>query len=673
MGKKRASKKQLLGEVFSGMARARRKTKGHSRTRIPLPAEVSPKIIGKLTTTPSGFGFVSREDGEDIFIPPQFLGSAIDGDKVKVALLPKRAEDEDDKRGPAGRIVEVVERGRQTIVGEMLAGHKVRPLNKRLNEDIQVSGSLCGAKRGDWVELKLLQTEKDGFKRGIISQKIGKAGSIKTDLDAIMAEYSLAEPYTPQQDEEAANLERQPIDRTDLTGVFTATIDPHDAKDFDDAISLAPGENPNEVELGVHIADVAAWIVRGSDWDKEAYERGFTAYLPGRTLPMLPRTLTALISLTEGVVSPAHTVMITVNTDTGKIIKSRRFHSLIRVDKRLTYNQVQQFIDSGIAPKDWNRDFVESFIRLLDVFRKMRRLRHHDEKYLELVTTELRVLCDEKNEKILGLEKKVQREADELVEECMLAANSLVANELIERSIPGSFRTHQEPSPEKLEEFCAMMASSFGIIPGDLTSRSGINKFLEGIEDGPKKPIIMGAFLRALPRAVYKEEPELHFGLGKHRYCHFTSPIRRYPDLAVHQQLWAADTNGKMRSKKQMEIMSASCTEKEYNNDEAWYAANDRMKLRYLQQQLDENAGQDMFHEGMIAKITSAGLMVDIQDLGIYGFVPIESLSGDYRYSRVEGKLTATRGQKHYKTGDFIYLRLSQIDFIRGSAIFRPV
>ena len=149
MGKKRAAKKQLLEDVFNGMARAKRKTKGHRRTRMPLPAEPADRIIGKLTTTPSGFGFVVRENGPDVFIPPQFLGSAMDGDKVKVALLPKRAGEEDDKRGPAGKVVDVVERGRQTVVGEMLAGHKVRPLNKRISEDIQVSGGLCGAKRGD--------------------------------------------------------------------------------------------------------------------------------------------------------------------------------------------------------------------------------------------------------------------------------------------------------------------------------------------------------------------------------------------------------------------------------------------------------------------------------------------------------------------------------------------
>ncbi|MDD3119174.1 MAG: ribonuclease R, partial [Victivallales bacterium] len=550
MVKKRTAGKPRHEDVFDGMARAKRKTKGHRRSKTSLPAESASGIVGKLTTTPGGLGFVAVEEGSDIFIPPQFVGPAMDGDRVRVVLLPKRSGGEDDDRGPAGKVVEVVERGRRTVVGEMLAGHKVRPLNKRIGEDIQVSGSRCGAKRGDWVELKLLQTEKDGYKRGMVNRKIGPAGSIKTDLDAIVAEYNLSEPYTPQQEELAAKLERLAIDRTDLTDTFTVTIDPHDAKDFDDAISFAPGASAGEVEIGVHIADVAAWIPHGSELDHEAARRGFTSYLPGRTLPMLPRNLTALISLTADSVLPAHTVMMTVDTASGRILKSRRFHSLIRVDKRLTYALVQEFIDCGVAPKDWSRDFAADFVQLLDVFRKMRRLRRHDEKYLHPATTEIRVLCDEQNDKIVGLERKVQREADQLVEECMLAANSLVASELIERNVPGAFRVHPEPDPEKLDEFCSMMAGSFGLYPGELTSREAINKFLSSVEDGPKKPIIMGVFLRALPRALYKEQPELHFGLGKERYCHFTSPIRRYPDLAVHQQLWALDTNGRLRSKK---------------------------------------------------------------------------------------------------------------------------
>jgi len=670
MGRKsRAARRQTIRETLNIV---RRKTKGHSRVNQSVPVS-GEKITGKITMTPAGFGFVARDGGPDIFIPPKFVNGAMDGDTVNVALLPPRPEDIESQHGPAGRIVEIVERGRNAIVGEVLAGRKIRPLNKRIAEDIRLSGNLKGAQRGDWVKIKLLETEQNGFKRGLVEENIGKAGSIKGDLDAIMAEYELFDPYTEQQEEEAAALPRQTIKREDFTREFTATIDPEDAKDFDDAISIAGKPGDKTVDIGVHIADVAAWIVRDGFWDKEAAKRAFTAYLPGRTLPMLPRNLTKLISLTPDVDSPAHSVILTVDTDSGKILKTRRCHTMIRVNHRLTYETVQTYLDTGKKPQEWTNEFVAALDLLVSVFRKMRSYRQQTEKFLILDTPEIRVLCDEASEKILGIVHKVQREADELVEECMLAANTAVATELIEKSLPGLFRTHDEPSPDKLQEFSALMAGAFGLSVGDLSSRTACNNFLRNLEDGPKKPVIINAFLRSLPRAVYQADPALHFGLGKTRYSHFTSPIRRYPDLTVHQQLWAADTNTKLRNKKRIEETAAYCTEREMKNDEAWYAANDRMKLRYLQQIMEENPKEAVLHEGMIAKVNAGGLLVDIQDLGIYGFVPLENLVGDYRYHKGEGKLTARFGKRSYKVGDFIYLKLAQIDFIRGQAVFSPV
>ncbi len=676
MGKKHKSPKQrnIIRDIYGKAPKTgRRKTRGHSRAAIPSKSERLPLTTGRITMTPGGFGFVAPDEGDqDIFIPVKFTLNAMDGDTVKVAILPKREGGIDEGKGPAGKVVEILERKRETVVGELLAGHKIRPLNKRITEDIQVSGSLCGAKRGDWIEVKLLQTESGGYKRGIVNKRIGQVGTIQSDLDAVMAEYDLPEPYTERQNQDAAKIERVPIDRTDLTDVFTITVDPHDAKDFDDAISIAPGDNPNEIQLGVHIADVAAWITRKSEWNKEAYLRAFTAYLPGRTLPMLPRDLTALISLTENVVSPAHTVMFTVDTDTGNILKTKRFHSRIKVNSRLNYAELQEYLDTKKPLNGWDKDFVTDIDKIYDVFTKMRSLRKQKEQFLEIATTEIRVLCDEGKNEITGIARKNQREADQIIEEFMLAANSAVAEELITKKVPGLFRTHPEPDPDKLEEFVALMLGSFGIDPGNLLSRTEINKFLRDVEDGPKKPIIMNSFLRSLPRAMYKAEPELHFGLGKTMYSHFTSPIRRYPDLVVHQQLWALDTGDKLRSNKKFEEIASNCTEKEANNDEAWYSANDRLKLRYLQQMLDEEAENELLHEGLVAKVNAAGLLVDIQSLGIYGFVPIDSLRGNFKLRRSEGRLVSVYGKTEYKAGDFIYLRLSQIDFIKGQAVFKP-
>jgi ribonuclease R len=669
-------KKQRKAKLKKIAAKAKHKYKHKNQHKKSAGRRHQETISGTITITPSGFGFVApdyenqEEKPQDIFIPPKYVKSAMDGDKVEVVLLPPRDDFYHKDKGPVGKIVEIVERSKDTIVGELISGRKVRPLNKRIPEDIKITGSLCGAKRGEWVEVKLLHTEslRERVKQGTVASKIGEAGLINNDLDAVCKEFKLCPPYSEQEDQDAAVLKPRKIKRQDLRKLFCVTIDPIDAKDFDDAISLAPAEDENEVEIGVHIADVAAWIAPGSKFDKSAAERGFTAYLPGRTLPMLPKTLTAEISLTADNDSPAHTVIMTVNRQSGRITSSRRCHSTIRVKKRLTFDQVQDFIDSGDAPDDWDKDFQKRITELIQIYRNMREFRKRNEKFLEMSIPESRILCDEEKNEIIGLVRKEQREADQLVEECMLAANTEVAKEMIERGIAGIYRVHPEPDPEKLEEFTALCADSFGIMPGDLTSRTACNHFLENLPDGPKRPAILSAFLRSLPRAYYLESSELHFGLGKTRYSHFTSPIRRYTDLIVHQQLWDAETGGRLKSKKTIAQIAADCSSKEENNDDAYFTANDRLKLRYLQQEMDN--GLENLHEGVISKITSSGLVVDIQDIGIYGFVPVETLPGGF--SRYGNVMRDRRGKKTYKSGDYIYLKLSQIDFIRGSALFKP-
>jgi ribonuclease R len=307
---------------------------------------------------------------------------------------------------------------------------------------------------------------------------------------------------------------------------------------------------------------------------------------------------------------------------------------------------------------------------LVNITKKMREYRAATEKFLEMSIPEVRVICDFEKGTVIGLEHREQRQADTLVEDCMLAANTETAKELIVKKIPGIFRIHPEPDSEKLEDFYAFINKTFDMNPGDLSSRSACNHFLENLSDGPEKTVILSHFLRSLPRASYLEENQFHFGLGKGRYCHFTSPIRRYPDLVVHQQFWAADSGGRLKSGKTMAKTARDCSSREEKNDEAYYSANDRLKLKYLQQ--ENSKDESRVYEGMITKISSAGLVVDITELGIYGFVPVELLRGHFRYSKKEAKLNAVRGGQNYKCGNFIYLYLDRIDFIKASAMFRP-
>lgn len=631
------------------------------------------RYTGKISITASGLGFVAPESGgEDIFIPPQYTGDAMDGDIVSVEELdekPRRSRtfNKPDSRGPAAKVVEIVKRTRNKVIGELIAGRKIRPLNKRL-PDMHVSGSVGDAKRGDWIEVEIAPPgEKSGTPPAKFKSSHGKAGTIEADIAAVISEYDLQPPYTEEQKARADQLKPQDANRQDLTDRYCITIDPIDAKDFDDAVSFRPGKNKDEVELGVHIADVSAFVTPGSEWDIEAKKRGFTSYIPGNTLPMLPATLTKNASLTTGSDSPAHTVLITVNGRTGKVLRSERCFSTVRIAARLTFEEAQQAIE-GNPPSEWDAELTENVANLAKLARTMRKHRSETEHFLELVTTEIRIICDDETKKIIDIKRKVQTEADQLIEEFMLAANVAVAKELQSKKIPGLYRIHPEPTPEKILDFTVFMEETFGIVPGDLSSRQACNKFLKSLPDDQHKPVIIDAFLRSMMRASYLEKPELHFGLGKGLYSHFTSPIRRYPDLIVHQQLRLASTGQKLRKEKELASVAQECTEQELNNDNAYYAANDRLKLHYIKEKMLD--GSLPLLEGVIEKITTAGMMVDIPEMGIMGFVPIESLRGQFR--KRSGELIAMQGHQRYKCGDFLFLQLEKIDMIRGVAVFRP-
>ena len=628
---------------------------------------------GVIRLSSHGYGFVKLSggegvshvgEGEEIFIPARYIGDALDGDTVRVKFAPEKVDD--PERGPVGNVVEVVERKRAGLVGEVIPGHRLRPMSRRVPGDVQLVGSLRGAQNGDWVEIKLLPpSEKSrGERLGMVVEKIGQAGLIAADLDAVCAEYELPPAYSEEENEQASGLEPREIGRRDLRKMHTVTIDPEDAKDFDDAVGVMAGENPDELVIGVHISDVASYIAPGGEFDRQAALRGFTAYLPGRTLPMLPKALTAKISLREGVDSLAHTVLFTVNASTGQVLKVERCHSVIHVDRRLNYKEVQRFFDKGES--NWGKEVEATVSQELKIAQLWRRERKQREKFLELAMPEIRVLCDEANNKIIGLASKVQRESEQLIEEYMLAANSAVAAELTQRKLPGLFRVHPAPEPEKLDEFMGLAAETFNLKVGDLTNRDECNKFIASLPDNELRPIILNAFLRSLPRASYQAEPALHFGLGKTLYSHFTSPIRRYTDLLVHQQLWSFDVNEKWKSQNKLSELAATCSEQEENNDNAYYAANDRLKLRYLDEQLGK--GRSMSYTGIVRKVTSAGLLVDISELGIYGFVPLSSLGSGFR--RRNGVLSSRHYRTAYQMGDLVHLELSRVDFSKGSAIF---
>ena len=631
-------------------------------------------VEGIFTAAPSGFGFVERPGKETVFIPADKVNNAVTGDRVEAVITSMNGR---RNLGPVGEIRGVIARGKRFVVGELLPGRLLNPLDEHFNGKVKVTGSVRGIRIGDWIKVRLLDSGGKFTEalRGEIVEKYGAAGSVAADLQAVAAEFDLPEPYTEEENQAAAKIIPKKIERENLEHLFAVTIDPEDAKDFDDAVSISDGKAAGTVELGVHIADVAAWVTAGKKWDRKAAERGFSAYLPGKFLPMLPGALTALISLRQGVSCPAHSVLFTIRESTGKILSCRRVHSTVKIGLRLNYDEVQEFIENPHSrPPAWSAEQRKNLRRLIRLTRKMRRNRERSEHPLMLETTEIRVMCSSADLSLTGLKKNYSRESEQLVEECMLAANSAVAEELTARKAAGIYRIHAEPQEAKLADFSRMMLTEFRTATGDLTERASCERFLENLPDDPRKPVILSNFLRSLPRAVYAAEPSLHYGLGKYKYSHFTSPIRRYPDLLLHRQLWALDTNTRLMSRDFLEEEAQRCSHLEERNDNAYFSANDRLKLHYLHQQDDPEAEMPVIYEAVIARIIAAGMLCNIEELGMFGFIPAEKLRrSDARFNYKTRRFRAGRGHVQYKCGDILYVTLDSLDFIRGRAVFRPV
>jgi len=626
-----------------------------------------------------GYGFVTPDSpatpgGGDLFVPPGQLGEAITGDRVLVRIL------ETTERGTSATIERIVGHTRETVVGcldEDGPDLYLRPMQRNLPDRILLladEGAIEHVVLGDWILARLLPPGQtiDGPAAAFV-RKVGTGADLRGDLDAVTVEFGLCDPYSADLEREAAELAPRPIEREDCRHLTVLTIDPEDAKDFDDGVSFATGPVPGRVTVGVHIADVAAFLAPDSKWDEAARARGFTTYLPDRTLPMLPRILAAdRCSLIAGRDTPAHSVFLDIDEATGEVLASRRAHTLIRVRERLSFTQAQAVIGGGIdcpEPLTPTLAVLGSLARTAEAMRKHRR---STEEFLEAAVPEVRVICTENPPRILGLHRVEPNRAHELVEEFMLAANSAVARELHERNLPGLYRIHPPPKDDDLVQFAQWTKFVVRGKTPALHQRDQLNAFLATAARHPLGDVIMNAFLRTMSRASYSAGAAEHFGLGKDLYLHFTSPIRRYADLLVHQQLWAADTGGKPRTAEECAGIGEVCTALEQLCDNAYYAACDRLKLRHLRAIEERDPGTS--HEGVVAKVAADGLLLYLPELGLQGFLPSSQFRGQtYRRDRDTMALHADGSGKSYKCGDFMQVQIRRADPVRGELILQPV
>ena len=605
--------------------------------------------------------FLPDDGGEPVFIAERNSAHAMNNDKVKIAFYAKRKN-----RMAEGEVIEILERANDTFVGTLDVRKTYAFLvteNRTLANDIFIpKENLHGGKDGDKAVVKIMEwPDRAKNPIGKVVDILGKAGDNTTEMHAILAEYGL--PYVYPKAVEAA-AEKIPAEipaeeiakREDFRAVTTFTIDPKDAKDFDDALSVRKLDG-GRWEVGVHIADVTHYVKEGGVIDKEAEQRATSVYLVDRTVPMLPERLCNFIcSLRPDEDKLAYSVVFVMTGD-GHVQDARIVHAVIRSNRRFTYEEAQAILEAGQG------EYAEELLAL-DQMAKALREKRFAAGAINFDRTEVRFDIDE-NGKPLGVYFKESKDANKLIEEFMLLANRTVA-ERIGKPQGGKkpkvfpYRIHDLPDPEKLDNL-SQFITRFGYklrTHGSKTDISrSINHLLDDVKGKKEANLIETVSIRAMQKARYSVHNIGHYGLAFDYYTHFTSPIRRYPDMMVHRLLTRYLAGGRSVTESKYEDLCDHCSEMEQ------VAANaERSSVKYKQVEfMGSHLGQT--YDGVISGVTEWGLYVELNANKCEGLVPIRDLEGDY-YEFDEKNYCLRRCRKHkvYSLGDEITVRVVRAD-----------
>jgi ribonuclease R len=655
-----------------------------NRYVLPPAADL---ITGALHIHQAGYGFlISEKPGEpDIFIAAENTGTAMHGDRV-VARISREAPYGRTKGRREGRVIRILERAHNTIVGTLQHSRNfyyVVPDDPRLVHDVYVRPEQDGQVEttptvGDKVVVRLEAWESRHVNpEGEIIEVLGPASAPGVDMLSIIRKYHLPTEFPRDVLDQANGIServdaRQLEGREDLRKEFIVTIDPDDARDFDDAIHAKKLENGGW-HLGVHIADVAAYVEPGGALDREARRRGNSVYLPDRVIPMLPERLSnGVCSLNSGVDRLTHSVFI--HFDRNGVAKSARFaRSVIRSAHRLTYKQAYAILKS--APRDRLGERLHIAWELASLLRR-KRFEHGS---LDLDFPEVKVWLDN-NGYPVKLERVENDESHQLIEECMLAANEAVARELKKRAIPTIYRIHENPDPEKLAEYREFVLS-FNYNVGDLTHRAEVQRLLAAIRGKPEEQALKIGLLKSLKRARYAPQPLGHYGLAKPNYLHFTSPIRRYADLVVHRALGrdAAPPrpvgaarrpyHGPNNDMSQIASIAEHVSITERIAADAEIESARMKKLEFFQGQLDQRNPQ--IFRAAIVDVRNYGLAVELPDALITGLVHVSSLADDfYSFEPAQRRLIGRRSRKRFSIGDEVRVFVVRVDAFKRQVDF---
>jgi ribonuclease R len=673
-GSDRVNVRRTLGELEHAGEIARIR-----KNRYVLPSEAD-LVTGKLSIHQAGYGFlVPEKSGEpDIFVAAENTGTAMNGDRVVVRVSrdvpPRRGKGRSARAGQRteGRVIRILERARDTIVGTLQHSknfYYVVPDDPRIVHNVYVQQAKDRAANvGDKVVVRLEAWESRHVNpEGEIVEVLGRSDAPGVDMLSIIRKYDLQTEFPKAVADEANRIpksveQRMLEDREDLRNKFIVTIDPDDARDFDDAIDVERIENEGGWRLGIHIADVSAYVTLNSALDREARRRGNSVYLPDRVIPMLPERLSnGVCSLNPGVDRLTFSVFIEFDNN-GRPKNARFARSAIRSAKRLTYREAYAILQSKSNGELSRR--LHTAWELASLLRR-KRFEHGS---LDLDFPEVKVYVDPKG-KPIRLERVENDESHQLIEEFMLAANEAVARELRHRSIATIYRVHEDPDPEKLGEYREFILS-FGYKVGDLSHRKEIQRFLASIRGKPEEQALKIGLLKSLKRARYAVQPLGHYGLAKANYLHFTSPIRRYADLVVHRTL--AERNLSRRSKidiGQLESLATHISDTERNAADAEIESVRLKKLQFFQRQLEERNPQ--VFRAAIMDVRNYGLVVELPDAVVTGLVHISALTDDfYRFDIAQRRLIGRRTNRRYRVGDEIRVFVARVDTFKQQIDF---
>lgn len=661
-----------LSEILAELESSERIIKTKKDKYIALEQNTD-KVIGKINCNARGFfAFLIPEDeSEDIYIGGEMLGGAYDGDRVIVQV--------DSKKSQIGRreghVIKILERGSSSFTGvvqkEKNGVFHIKCDNERIYSKIIVkSADMLDAVIGERVLVEVIGYGKDGI-NGIVKKNMGDAKALAGNVEAIIYSHNITEEFDDDVLEQTESIPnrvypRDMKDRLDLRDKIIFTIDGETARDFDDAVSIEMLDNGNYY-LGVHIADVTHYIAEGSPLDRSAFERATSVYLADRVIPMLPKKLSnGICSLNPHVNRLTLSIFMEIDRN-GGIISHKLSKSVIRSAERMTYTDVTRLIEGGDEKLDKKYAYIIPDLKMMAELAQILRKKRMERGSIDFNFAESKVIVNDIGEPI-GIEKVKREVSHRLIEEFMLAANETVAEYAYWSELPFVYRIHEIPDGEKIDSFNQFIWN-FGIRikgrtdSGDDLHPKALQQILEKVAGTPEEYMISTYLLRSLMKAKYSPENEGHFGLAAKYYTHFTSPIRRYPDLAIHRIL-KEFIDGKISAERAKELKSFSeetalnSTQKQTEADYCERDVDDLMKAVYMSQFIGEE------FEGVISSVTSFGMFVSLEN-SVEGLIHVENMSEDYfEYNDSLKRFDGKRSGTVYKVGDSVNVVLVRTDLL---------